>query len=171
MSLGQIELPVYRAEAITCDYRVRGNFQPIGPMLTFLNDSQRRYAQFQEATLAPFDAGNPLGELQRPVVMVRKEEIVAISILDQEGIDAARLLATRRKMIVYTPRFVIQGYFHMGADDVPLDILSSSANNFIGATETTLYPLQAVQHSPQMTSRLMLNNRQNILFYHLMDET
>ncbi len=171
MTLGQIQLPLYRSETITRDYLLRGKFQPIGPMQTFLNDESRRFAQFKEPVLAPFSSENPLGKLNPPVVMVRKDDIVAISILDQEGIEAAQLFATKHKMIVYTPRFVIKGHFHMGADDIPLDVLSSSKSDFIGVTETTIYPLQTIQNMPQVESKMMFINRRSVRFYHLLDES
>ncbi len=166
MQLGGIELPEYPAEVITQEYLLRGRFRPIGPMLAYLNDSERRYIQFNQATLLPFDAASPMGKLERPTVMVRKDNVVAISLLDEAGGDAAQLLVTKHKMIVYSTTFVIQGYFHMGADDVPMDVLSSSSHDFMGATDANIYPLKDVQNRPQTAAQVMLVNRHGVLFYH-----
>ena len=170
MALEPIELPVYNTETITRDYRLRGGFRPVGPMLDYVNDPTRRYAHFVNVSLAAFAAENPLGKRKMAEMMVQKQEIVAISILDQEGVDAAQLLTSKKKLIVYTPRFVIKGDFHMGADEQPMDVLSSGRFDFIGVTDSTLYPLQTVQHGPRIMSSLMLLNRHNVLFYHLADE-
>ena len=40
----------------------------------------------------------------------------------------------------------------MGADEQPLDLLSSGRFDFIGVTDSTLYPLQTVQHGPRIMS-------------------
>lgn len=170
MQLGQIELPVYQAETIAPAYFLRGEFQPIGPMLPFLNDAGRRFVQFKETTIAAFDASNPLTKLQPSAVMLNKDEIVAVSVLDQAGLEAAQLLSTKHKMILYTDRFVIRGYLHMGVEDSPMDILSSSNNNFMGMTETVLYPLKASHRSPQPSPPLMLINRKQVIFYHQADD-
>lgn len=169
MSFGHIELPSYKAEAIVRDFRVRGKFQPVGPLLTFLNDESRRYALFKEAEIASFAMANPLGRLQRSELMVSKADMVGISILDQDGMDAAQLLASRHKMIVYTSYFVIQGFFHMGVDDLPLDVMSSSRFDFIGATDVSLYPLSTLQHGPNTKVPMMLINRNSVSLYHLLE--
>ncbi len=148
------------------DYRLRGGFQPVGPMLPYLNDRQRQYFQFKDSMLAAFDQDNPLGERPLPTLMVNNENIVYISVLDQEGIDAAQLLTARHRMIFYTLRFVIKGYVHMRMDEHPLESLNGSDKDFVGITEATLFPLQPVRHSPNMSSPLMFVNRRNVLFYH-----
>ncbi len=165
----QIELPSYRSEVITQDYFVSGSFRPIGPMLPFMNDDGRKFIQIKEAALTPLDASNPLSKLTPSAVMVNKAEIVALSILDQAGIDAAQLLTTKHKMIVYTAGFIIQGYLHMGADDLPLDIMSSGRSTFMGMTDTSLYPLKTTQTSLQPKAKMMLINRNSIIFYHMAD--
>jgi len=166
MEFGPIERPVYQSEVICREYFVRGGFQPIGPMLPFLNDAGRRFIQFQDPTLTAYDAGNPLAKLHPSGVMLGKQEIVAISILDPEGVEAAQLFATSSKMIVYTNRFVIQGNLHMGAEDTPMDFLSDSNADFVGMTDATLYPLVAAQRQPQLKASLLIINRSNVLFYH-----
>ena len=169
MQFGQIELPVYQSQVIARDYLLSGGFQPIGPMLPFLNDAGRRFIQFKDATLNALDADNPLAKLQPSAVMLNKDDIVAVSILDPAGFEAAQLFATKHKVIVYSDRFVIKGDLHMGADDQPLDILSSSNHDFMGMTGTTLYPLKASRSTPRPNAQLMLIHRKNILFYHLAD--
>jgi hypothetical protein len=166
MELGKIELPVYQAEAITPDYLVRGEFQPVGPMLPYLRDAGRRYVPFKETTVAAFEAGNPLTKLQPSVVMLNKDEIVALNVLDQAGLEAAQLLATKHKMILYTRRFVLRGYLHMGVEDLPLDVLSSSNFDYMGMTETVIYPLKSSGRSPQPGAPLTLINRKRVIFYH-----
>jgi hypothetical protein len=166
MEFGPIERPVYQSEVICKDYFVRGGFQPIGPMLPFLNDMGRRFIQFQDATLTAYDASNPLAQLRPSSVMLGKREIVAVSILDPAGVEAAQLFATSYKMIVYTNRFVIQGDLHMGAEDTPMDFLSDSNADFVGMTDTTLYPLVTSQRQPQLKASLFIINRSNVLFYH-----
>jgi hypothetical protein len=166
MEFGPIERPVYQSEVICKDYFLRGGFQPIGPMLPFLNDVGRRFIEFQDATLTAYDAGNPLTKLHPSAVMLGKQEILAVSILDPAGVEAAQLFATSYKMIVYTSRFVIQGNLHMGAEDTPLDFLSDSNADFVGMTDTSLYPLVSSQRQPQLRAALMIINRSNVLFYH-----
>jgi len=48
--------------------------------------------------------------------------------------------------------------------------LSSSRFDFIGATDVSLYPLQALQCGPHTSAPMMLINRRSISFYHLADE-
>jgi len=166
MEFGPISRPVYQSEVICKDYFVQGGFQPIGPMVPFLNDMGRRFVQLQDAVVTAYDASNPLAKLRPSSVMLGKGEIVAVSILDPAGLEAAQLFAASHKMILYTSRFVIQGDLHMGAEDTPLDFLSDSNADFVGMTDATLYPLVSGQRQPQLKASLLLLNRRNILFYH-----
>ena len=165
----QIELPSYRSELITQDYFMRGSFRPIGPMLPFMNDDGRKFIQLNEASLTALDASNPLTKLTPSAVMVNKVDIIALCILDQAGIDAAQLFATKHKMIVYTAGFIIQGYLHMGTDDLPLDIMSGGKSTFMGMTDTSLYSLKTIQTSLQPKAKMMLINRSSIILYHIAD--
>jgi hypothetical protein len=54
----------------------------------------------------------------------------------------------------------------MGAEDTPLDFLSDSNADFVGMTDTSLYPLVSSQRQPQLRAALMIINRSNVLFYH-----
>lgn len=170
MDIGRIELPVYAAEVITSRYLIRGGFQPIGPVLAYLNDPTRRYANFIDAALLPFSAEHPMERITRPQVMTRIADIVAVSLLGENGKQAAHLLVTSNPLIVYTACCVIQGMFHMGAEDTPSDYISSAGHDFIGVTQASLFPLQSLRHRPAARSELLLINRQHILFYHEPDQ-
>jgi hypothetical protein len=170
MLLGHPELPVFFSEVITRDYRLHGGFQPIGPVLPYLNDGQWQYIQLRDTTLAAFDEENPMGKRHFPMMMVRKDDVVALSLLDEDAARTVKVLTTKHSMIVYTPRFVIKGDIHMHEDDIPLALFSSGTHDFVSVTNTSLYPLKRLQHAPSANRHITFLNRKNVNLYLVADD-
>jgi len=170
MEFTPIERPVYQVEVICKGYLLSGSFMPIGSIVPYLNDVGRRFVPFQDATLTALNPTSPLPKLQQPTLMVGKPEIAAVSLIEPEAAQAAQLLATSYRTIVYTGGFVIEGDLHMGVEDSRTDFLSDSKADFCGMTDVTIYPLQASSRQPQRQSPLVIINRSAVLFYHAAPE-
>jgi hypothetical protein len=138
----------------------------MGMVQTFLNDDQRGVFPLKDVTLHGLEAGNPAVSMQLDSLFVPKENCQAIafeSMLDQ---DQSGLMPHTERMAVYTSHYVMQGDFHMGADNVAGDLVDAFRTFYLGATDVEFFPLFRSQAAVIQRAPLVYVYRQSVRMFH-----
>jgi hypothetical protein len=166
MPFQQAQLPRYPVQLLTTQFHLQGKMEPIGPILDFLNDVNRQFFSFLDATASLLTPG-PMGQITRSQIVFPKSDIVAIFIDDAKARSSIQLLKRVERAFIYLPSLVCRAEMHMGADSRWQDALSLMPGDFFGVTGAMAFPLSPLPGPfPQQTDMLILN-RQYVKMLHL----
>ena len=159
MPFQQAQLLRYTVQILTTQFHLQGKMEPIGPILDFLNDVNRQFFSFLEATASLLTPG-PMGQITRLQIVFPKSDMVAIFIDDAKARSSIQLLKRIERAFVYLPSLVCRAELHMGADSRWQDALSLMPGDFFGVTGAMAFPLSPLPGPfPQQTDLLILNRR------------
>jgi len=150
----------------TLSYLISGRFASSEAFLTWVNNPNKQTLDLTDAHITALDPQAKLQSVAQPMVTVPKGQIVAIGVSTPEG-DALFSLPSRAELaVLYTPRYVIQGYLHPSGDMPLTHILNVMAGAFIPVTHAQLHALVPTREISGDTARLMMVNRAFIDCYH-----
>ena len=138
----------------------------MGMVQTFLNDDQRSVFPLKDVTLHGLEAGNPAVSMQLESLFVPKEHCQAIAfevLLEQ---NQSGLMPHIERMAVYTSHYVMQGDFHMGADNGVGDLVDAFRTFYLGATDVEFFPLFRAQAAVIQRAPLVYVYRQSVRMFH-----
>ena len=157
MSMPQTQSLCYPVQVLTTHSHIQGTMEPIGPVINYLNDVDRRHIPLLEATVSPLTT-NPLGQVARSQLIIPKNDIVALYLDDAAARSGFQLLRRIERSIFYMPSLVCRAEFHLGIDTRWQDMLGLLVGDFFAVTNATVFPLIALPGPfPQQTDLLVLN--------------
>ena len=157
MPILQAQLPRYPVQALTTLFHLQGEMEPVGPILDFLNDVNRQYLPFLNATVCSLVPG-PLGKMTHSHLVVPSTEIVALYFDDPNARASIQHLRRAERCIAYLPGLVCRAEFHLGTDSRWQDMLSLLHGDYFAVTCALAFPLVALPGPfPQQADMLILN--------------
>ena len=150
----------------TLAYRISGRFASNDAFLTWLNNPTKQTLDLAEAHILALDPQAKIEYIAQPTVTVPKGQIVAVGISAPEG-DALLTLPSRAELaVLYTPRYVIQGYLHPSGDMPLSHLLNVIGGAFVPVTHAQLHALVPTREGAEEAARLLMVNRAFIECYH-----
>ncbi len=150
----------------TLSYLISGRFASGEAFLTWLNNPNKQTLDLAEARIAALDPQAKLQSAAQPMVTVPKSQIVAIGVSTPEG-DALLSLPSRAELaVLYTPRYIIQGYLHPSGDMPLSNLINVMGGTFIPVTHAQLHALVPTREVSGDTARLIMVNRAFLDCYH-----
>ncbi|MCI0399253.1 MAG: hypothetical protein L0332_31355 [Chloroflexi bacterium] len=163
---GELQLTTYQVEALLPDYLFRGDLQPRGSFLTYLNDRTRPYLVFGAGEMFPLAADRQVGGMKQNTLVVSKQLLALLSVLDEAQARDAQLLASKRPVIFHVGAFAVQGQLHVNADARDDDLLDET-RDFFAVSEASVFPLKALGASLTRRVPLVFLNRLQVQAYHV----
>jgi hypothetical protein len=157
---------LYRCELFTDVFKIQGKLEPMGEIITALGDERRGCMPVHESIVTPVSAYNPLGTIAIPELMVKKSNLMFVTLLDKSDYEDIRLQPNVTVLTVYTSTFAIQAEFHLGGEIRVRDFIDTMISNFIAITDAKLFPL--IPSKTELTVRrpFLLLNKNFITMYH-----
>jgi hypothetical protein len=134
-------LKVKRATVLIPGYQLQGDLQVLGVIQTFLNSETKGVFTIKDVAVHGLEPHNPAASMQIEELYVRRDQVLSLVFTDAIQPDETGLMPRTEHLVAYTSHYAIQGDFHMGADAVVGDFISSSRAPFVGATNATIFPL------------------------------
>lgn len=163
---GEIELSTFSVEAILDNYFVRGEIQPRGELLPYINDRNWGFIAFRNSELIPLAKESRIGSLHKDLLVINKHHLCAINVLDEEQVRNIRLHETDRSLIGYINQFAFQGKIHVHAEAPDEDMLDER-QDYYALSEASIFPIFPVSVAPKQKIPLVIFRRDRIQVYHV----
>lgn len=154
----EIELATLQVEAILQDYMLRGELQPRGQLVAYLNDRNWTYLPVRNAALSALAADRRVGEIRQSSAVINKDRLAAMSILREDEAAQIQLPIGERPVVFYIAHFAIQGNLHVRSDAPDEDILDD-LHDFFPVSKVTIFPVRPVATAPTRQVPLLLISR------------
>lgn len=164
--LGEIELSSFLVEVILDDYLVRGEIQPRGDLLTYINDRNWEFVAFRNCELIPISKDSRVSAINQDLVVINKHHLCAISVIDEEQVKEIRLHESDRSLICYINQFAFQGNVHVHAEAPDEDMLDER-QEYYALTDASIFPIRPISASPKQKVPLLIFKRDRIQVYHV----
>lgn len=162
----ELQLPILKIEAISNQFLYRGNLQPRGEFLTFLNDRRFLTYHFTEAAFYPLMDGYRVNTIKLEAINVKWTDLIYIALRDEADVERVQLMQASRPVTFYTRDLAIRGNFHVNPDAHENDLLDET-RTFIGVSDAMIYPLRQLVAKPMQRVPLLALNWQRIESYHV----
>jgi hypothetical protein len=163
---GEIQLPKVRVEVVLADYVIRGDMQPRGDLISYMNDPHWSFVALRESELFPLALDRRVKGVRQSLTVVNKAYIRALMLLDEDDAQRLSYPVTGRPVIFYSEYFAIQGNLRVSADAPDEDLLDDM-HDFYALTEVSIYPLRPTASSPGPGAPLALISRPLLQAYQL----
>lgn len=154
----QIELATLQVEAILQDYLLRGELQPRGQLVSYLNDRNWTFLPVKNAAFSALAADRRVGEIKQAASVINKSRLAALCLVEEKEVADIQLPAGTRPVIFYVAHFAIQGQLHVRPDAPDEDILDE-LHDFFPVTRATIFPMRPVAATPTRQVPLLLISR------------
>lgn len=154
----QIELATLQIEAILQDYLLRGELQPRGQLVSYLNDRNWSFLPVKNAVFSALAADRRVGEIKQAASVINKNRLAVLSVLDEEEAAGVQLPAGTRPVIFYVAHFAVQGQLHARPDAPNEDILDD-LHDYFAVTQATIFPVRPVAVMPTRQVPLLMISR------------
>jgi hypothetical protein len=158
----------YSVSLLTRLAQVTGRLEVVGAPLLFLSDPIRDSLVIHDAQAGALTANAPFRSLSRPLLTVRRREIVFLYFPEPEAQAAlrAQLMARSEQVIAYTALAILKGGFHLPAETVVTDFLAVITNTLLPVSGAQLFlPTPPPAPFPNHCD-LLLVGREHIQMYH-----
>jgi hypothetical protein len=154
----QIELATLQIEAILQDYLLRGELQPRGQLVSYLNDRNWSFLPVRNAVFSALAADRRVGEIKQSASVINKRRLAILSVLDEEEAAEFQLPSGTRPVIFYVAQFAVQGQLHVRPDAPDEDILDDM-HDYFPVTQASIFPVRPVAVAPTRQVPLLLISR------------
>lgn len=154
----EIKLSTLQVEAILEDYLLRGEMQPRGQLVAYLNDLNWTFLPFKNAVFSALATDRRVGEIKQAAAVLNKNRLAALSVLREEDASQVQLPQGKRPVVFYIAHFAIQGQLHVRPDAPDEDILDD-LHDFFPISNATIFPVRPVPATPTRQVPLLLVSR------------
>jgi len=154
----QIELATLQVEAILQDYILRGELQPRGQLIAYLNDRNWTFVPFKNAVFSALAADRRVGEIKQSSAVINKNRLAALCVVEEEAAADVQLPSGTRPVVFYIAHFAVQGQLHVRPDAPDEDILDD-LHDYFPITQATIFPVRPVAATPTRQVPLLLISR------------
>ncbi|MEN8097623.1 MAG: hypothetical protein ABFQ89_00980 [Chloroflexota bacterium] len=155
----------FASRAFFDEFDLQGKYEPIGTPFISLNDQDRHYAVFKEATISPVGKDYVVEHMKLDDIRILKQQLIAVGLTDETGRETAELMIRKIRMKIYTRQWIIEAYVHLRAEEIPEDVLSVRRHDFFATSEARLSSAK-IGESYEYHAKVMFINRDRVLFYH-----
>ena len=166
MTLPTMAAREYKVDVVTHLYLLSGDLAPLGPLLTYLNSADRAVVTIRGVTAAALEEGNTVESFRAEELIVAKDDIIAVRVLQPVTQATVQLLPRRERLLVFTPCLVVQGDFHCGPDTRVGDLFEATPGRWAPASDARVYPLFRLRLPLFHEAHLLLVNKRHIRMYH-----
>ena len=161
-------LPTERHEVqiLTTDFQYSGQLETVGPVLNYINDTGRDSLTLYDAHLTPLTPGSPLKGLSRPMVVIRRPQIVFLYFTKAETRAAIKTLTRNEPLVAYTPVAVCKAQFHLAGETRIRDFVDAMQESLLPVSEVRLFPIIELSAPFPTKVDLLLVGRSQIHAYH-----
>jgi hypothetical protein len=150
----------------TLSYYLSGRATSSDSFLGWLNNPNKQTIDLAQVEALPLDPEAKLGSMSWPEVIVPKSQIVAIGLSTPEGSGLLSLPQRAEMAVLYTGRFVVQGYVHPTGDMPINNLFNTTGGTFFPVSQAQIYPLIATRSLGSSNIRLLIVNKGCVHFYH-----
>ena len=163
----EIKLATLQVEALLQDYILRGELQPRGQLVAYLNDRNWTYLPVRNTVFSALAADRRVGEIRQAAAVINKNRLAALSILREEDAGQVQLPTGERPVVFYIAHFAIQGNLHVRSDAPDEDILDD-LHDFFPVSDVTIFPVRPVATTLTRKVPLLLISRPLTQAYQVM---
>jgi len=160
---------LYRCEVFTDTFKIEGKLEPMGDIINALDDKGRDCMPIHDATMTPISAHNPLSSIVIPELILNKQNLAFITLLDPSDYEDIRLQTNIAVLTAYTSSFAIQGEFHLGGEVRVRYFLDSVVAEYVPVTNAKLFPLVPPKANIATHRPFVIINTNFITMYHSED--
>lgn len=161
-----INLVRFQVEVCCTNFMVRGEYEPRGDALVFLNDVNRDSYVFYQAKLAPMNPVFKMPAIEQAELTVAQTHIHFVSLLNEDTMGRVQMVQSKRTAVFYTDCYVIRGDLHVHGEARNDDMLEN-IKSFYPVSNVTVFPLRATTQAPQKHVPLLALNRTAVVTYHM----
>jgi len=158
------ELPGIGLRVYSYDYAITGRAVTEGPLLGQLNLPNTKTLRLQQVQVVSLDPDSPLRPASLSQVIVPKERITLIEVLDGE--QHFRLEPRQVPVGIYTARFVIQAELRPPANAPADRYFNLLSGPFFTVSNAKIHPVIPTRALEKQQASLLVLNRGQIDFYH-----
>lgn len=162
---GDLELPTFTVEMITTRHWLRGEFQPRGDIIIYMNDRRHTFFRLDEAEMKPLTTAAQVRGFRQPMMSVSRRQLVAVSVLDDEIMEHVQLMQAKRPFIFYTEWFAIHGNLHINPDAPDEDVFDEN-HDFYAVSDASVFPIQAARQQPARRVKLLSLHKNAVHAHH-----
>ncbi|MBN1563381.1 MAG: hypothetical protein JXA10_06060 [Anaerolineae bacterium] len=148
-------------------YQLVGDLEVLGMVQTFLNDETKGTFTIKNVTVYGLEPHNPAASMQIRELYVRKDQTLALAFDAEIPRDETGLMPRTEHIAAYTSHYVVQGHYHMGADALVGDFISSTRSQFVGATNVVFFPLFHARAAVIQSASLVYVYAKAVRMHHL----
>ena len=156
---------LFRCEIYTESFRIEGKLEPMGEIVTALGDKRRSCMPVYDAIMTPISAHNPLNPITIPQLVINKNNVVFVSLLDPADYEDVRLAPNVVVMTVYAGPFAIRGEFHLGGEMRVRDFVDTLTLDYTPITNVRFFPLVPTKASFTPSCPFVVLNKNLISAY------
>lgn len=160
---------LYRCEVFTDTFKIEGKLEPMGDIINALGDKRRDCMPIHDVTMTPISAHNPLSSIVIPGLILNKQNLAFVTLLDPSAYEDIRLQTNIAVLTAYTSSFAIQAEFHLGGEMRVRDFLDSLVAAFVAVTNAKLFPLVRPKANITTNHPFVILNTNFITMYHSED--
>jgi hypothetical protein len=150
----------------TLSYLLSGRAVSSESFLGWLNNPNKQTIDLASVEALPLDPEAKLGSTSWPEVTVPKDQIAAVGLSMAEGSGLLSLPQRAELAVLYTGRFVIQGYVHPTGDMPISNLFNTTGGTFFPVSQAQIHPLIATRPLGISHIRLLFVNKGCVHFYH-----
>jgi hypothetical protein len=164
--LMELTLPVYQVEVAMPSFLLRGDFQPRGDFLIYLNDRSYSYLRFDDATLLTLSSDYQIPHVRQSSMTLNRQLMTYVAIMQEEQAERLQILQTKRAAVFYSDWCAIRGNLHVSSE-VRDDDLLGQARDFLAVSNASIFPLRTVTAAPTAKAPLVMVNRHALTACHV----
>ena len=150
----------------TMSYVISGRFISSDAFLGWLNNPSKQTIDLTDAQIVALDPAAKLQSVSQSEVTVPKGQIVVIGLNTPEGSGLLSLPSRSELAVVYTARFVLQGYLHPTGEMPVSNLFNVVGGMFVPLTRAQLHALIPTREVSGDVARVMIVNKTFVDCYH-----
>lgn len=159
----------YKVSVFTNQYMLNGSLEPIGAMVPFLSNPERKNIPFKQVQAIALEPTINVATFTAEEIWIPRDQIVAVQFHDTISQNTMALLPFKDKLRVFLPHLVVQGMFAHGQDTSIGDLIDSIPGMWAPAENARLFVLNPIKGQAKSESQMILLNKRHIQTYQRVD--
>ncbi|MCP4358239.1 MAG: hypothetical protein GY796_09520 [Chloroflexi bacterium] len=163
-----MEIPHFQLISVdvsTGNFLVRGEIEPRGDLIVFLNDRNRSSFPILNVQIIPNGPEYKVPTIKQTSFTVSQEHIAFLAMTSEADAQKVQFVQSYRPVVLYTNWFAIRGQLHVHGEARD-DELMDPTKDFFAVTNVSVFPIRQTTHQPQRTYPLAAVYRAGVIGYH-----
>ena len=167
MGLPSLQVRQYPIEVFTTQYLFSCVLEPLGTLIPFLNNPERRNLPLKNVKATSLDSNYTVSSFTAEEIYAPRDEIIAIKFINPITPNTMTLLPFKDKLRVFMPHIVVQASFAHGQDTRLTGIFESMVGMWAPAENARIYMLHPIKATVSTEAQMILLNKHRIQTYQL----